>query len=269
MDQPIIALLTDYGEDDFFVASLKAVIFNINPVVRIVDLTHSVKSFDIQGASFILYSCYKFFPAKTIFLTVVDPGVGSKRRILLLKTKKFFFIAPDNGLLSYVLDTERPEQVINVINKKFFLEVSQRTFEGRDRMAPVAAWLSRGVAIEEFGPVVSRCQKLKIPKPRYEKKSIYGHVLYIDKFGNLITNIPVAMVDRLQREEKKRGMILSCAGKKIRGFRETYSCAKKGELFFLPGSLGTIEIASREASALQKLKAERGEEVQIFAWSEK
>jgi len=140
---PVIALMTDFGEDDFFVASLKGVIAKINPSARIIDITHRIPSFDIGAAGLVLSSSYKYFPPKTIFLVVVDPGVGSYRRILLAKTKNFFFIAPDNGVLSLVLDEEKVQKLIEVKNRKFFLPEVSSTFEGRDKMAPIAAWLSK------------------------------------------------------------------------------------------------------------------------------
>lgn len=251
--------MTDFGEDDFFVASLKAVILNINPRARIVDISHQVQSFDIRSAAFILSSCYKFFPAKTIFLTVVDPGVGSLRRILLVETENYFFIAPDNGLLSFVLEREDFPKIREVKNPRFFLPQPSRTFEGRDKMAPVAAWLSKGLACSEFGPQTSDYLKLEIQKPQRRKDEIIGSILYIDKFGNMITNIPGEMVFG----QGKGHLSLLVGRKEVSSFQETFSSAKKGELFFLIGSLDLVEIAAREASASTKLKAGTGDEVRI------
>lgn len=251
--------MTDFGEDGFFVASLKAVILSINPEARIIDITHQVHSFDVRSAAFILFSCYKFFPGETIFLTVVDPGVGSWRRILLVETKNYFFIAPDNGLLSFVLENEDSPLIREVTNPRFFLSKPSRTFEARDKMAPVAAWLSTGVGCSEFGPQTSDYKKFVIPKPRLQEKEIVGSILYIDKFGNMITNIPGEMVCG----QTKGQISLLTRGKEITSFEETFSSAKKGELFFLIGSLGLIEIATREASAAKKLKARTGDEVRI------
>ena len=255
--------MTDFGEDDFFVASLKGVIAGINPRVRIVDITHNVPSFDLTAANFILFSCYKYFPSGTIFLAVIDPGVGSSRRILLAKTKKYFFIAPDNGLLTMVLEEEKIEKIREVANKKYFLEFSSRTFEGRDKMAPVAAWLSKGIQSREFGPEISSFRKLKVEKPQIKRNEIIGRVLYIDKFGNLITNIRAEILDLLSEKTGKKKFFLKIKGKDIFSFVNSYSEANKGELVFLVGSTGMIEIASREDSASQKLSAKVGEEVRI------
>ena len=263
MKRPYIALITDFGEDDFFVASLKGVILRINPQVRIIDITHQVPSFDIKQGSFILFSCYKYFPPRTIFLVIVDPGVGTSRSILLVKTKKYFFIAPDNGVLSMTLESEEVQQIIKVTNEKFFLEEQSRTFEGRDKMAPVAAWLSKGASPSLFGAQVEDYKELGKLGPIKKEGEIIGSIFYADKFGNLITNIPWAMVKKLKKEAGKSGLILVTKNRKISNFKEKYSEAKKGELFYLVGSLNFIEIAAREASASRKIKAEVGDKVRI------
>lgn len=264
MKHPFIALMTDFGEDDFFVASLKAVILSINPLARIIDITHQVRSFDIRSASFLLFSCYRFFPAKTIFLVIVDPGVGSTRKILLLETINYFFIAPDNGVLGFVLDKEKILHLKEVTNTRYILSKPSKTFEGRDKMAPVAAWLSKGIPIREFGPDLTQFGKLEISKPRMKGKEVIGSILYIDKFGNVITNIPSEMINSLRGEKSKQNLILVAGKKRITSYRETYSQGKKGELFFLAGSTGLIEIASRETFASRKIKAKTGDEVRIL-----
>ena len=263
MENPVIALITDFGEDDFFAASLKGVITKINPSARIIDITHRIASFDIAAASFVLFSSYEYFPSRTVFLVVVDPGVGSSRTVLLAKTKKFFFIAPDNGVLSLVLEEETIEKLIEVKNKKFFLPELSSTFEGRDKMAPVAAWLSKGISCDEFGTEIRQYKKLKSQKSVLKGKEIIGYIVYIDKFGNLITNIPGHMLDSLRAKSKKTNPALHVKGVKIGSFVQNYSNAKEGELVFLIDSLWMVEIAAREASAAKKLKATTGDEVRI------
>lgn len=269
MKYHFIALLTDFGEDDFFVASLKAVIAKINPSARVIDVTHRVPSFGVMAAGFILFSCYRYFPAGTIFLTVVDPGVGSFRRILLAETKDYFFIAPDNGVLSWILEEEDEVRVRELENKKYFLPESSWTFEGRDKMAPAAAWLSKGVSSSEFGPPLSSFKRFKIQKPRLKRKEIIGRVLYTDKFGNLITNISSNMLDPLRTKTGKENFVLYRGKKEIASFKENYSSVKKGEPLFLIGSLGWIEISAREDSASQKLKIKNGDMVKIVVRSRK
>ena len=255
--------MTDFGEDDFFVASLKGVILKINPSARIVDISHSIPSFNLEAASFVLSASFRYFPPQTIFLVVVDPGVGSARKILLAETKDYFFIAPDNGLLALALEEEKVKKLREVTNDKYFLPEQSRTFEGRDRMAPVAAWLSRGISCEEFGPELVSYEKLRAQKPQIKGKEIFGSVLYEDKFGNLITNIPSEWLNRLKEKAGKARLVLSVKGYMISSFVQSYSSVKKGNLLFLSGSVGTVEIAAGQESAAQKLKAKVGDEVTI------
>jgi S-adenosylmethionine hydrolase len=259
--------MTDFGEDDFFVASLKGVIAKINPSARIIDITHRLPSFDIKAGSFILFSSYKYFPARTIFLVVVDPGVGTSRKILLAETDSYFFVAPDNGVLSFVLEEEGIRHLREVTNKNYFLPELSRTFEGRDKMAPAAAWLSRGISCEEFGPKMTSYKKFEAEKPQMKRDKIIGHILYIDKFGNLITNIPEGMLKLLQKKMGKKTLSLSIEDREITSFEQSYSSVKKGELLFLVGSVGLIEIAAKESSAAQKLKIKNGDKCKIIVRS--
>ena len=259
MKSPVIALMTDFGQEDFFVASIKGAILKINPSVQIIDITHDIRSFDIKSAGFVLYSCYKFFPEKTIFLVVVDPGVGSLRRIILVQSHNYYYIAPDNGLLSLVLDSDEIKQIREISNRKFFLAETGRTFDGRDKMAPVAAYLSQGVSCAEFGPPLKKYKKFKLRKPIVKDNEIIGNILYVDKFGNLITNIPTELL-----EKSKKEFYLVFGKRKICNYAQSYSSVRRGRLLFLGGSLGLIEIAAREESAAQKLGAESGDEVRII-----
>jgi S-adenosylmethionine hydrolase len=259
--------MTDFGEDDFFVASLKGAIAKINPSARIIDITHRLPSYDIKAGGFILFASYKYFPARTIFLAVVDPGVGTSRKILMAETDNYFFIAPDNGILSLVLEEEAPRQLREVTNQDYFLPELSRTFEGRDKMAPVAAWLSRGISCKEFGPEATSYKKLNAEKPQITGNEIIGHILYIDKFGNLITNIPEGMLKLLQKKTGKKTLSISVEDREINSFEQSYSSVKKGELLFLAGSVGLIEIAAKESSAAQKLKIKYGDKCKIIVRS--
>ena len=261
MKQPIIALITDFGEADFFVASLKAVILRINPAARIVDITHQVSSFNICQGSFILFSCYKYFPEKTIFLAVVDPGVGSSRRIILVKTKKYFFIGPDNGVLSLPLEHEDVLEIWEVSNERYFLENRSNTFDGRDKMSPVAAWLSNGTPCREFGSQIKDFKKLGFKRPELRKNGISGSIIYEDKFGNLITNIPVEMMNQLKTKLRKENLTLTVKNEDITTFKANYSHGNRGELFFLVGSTGLIEIATNKDAASRLLKAKIGDRI--------
>jgi len=263
MDAPVIALMTDFGDDDFFVASLKGTILKINPEARLVDITHRVPSFDVRSANFILNSCYRYFPEKTIFLVVIDPGVGSSRSILLVETKHHFFIAPDNGVLTMVLLEEEVLRTRTVTNESYFLPEVSRTFEARDKMAPVAAALSSGISCEEFGPEVNRINIIEIKRPEVKDDEIIGQVLYTDKFGNLITNIPENQIQKLKKKLKDKNLRLNIQGVDISRYEESYSRVDEGEVLFLIGSLGLVEISCREDSAAAKLKADAGDLVKV------
>ncbi len=279
MDRPIIGLLTDFGEGDFFVGSLKGVIARINPKAQVIDITHRAPSFRVISGGFILFAAYSYFPPKTIFLTVVDPGVGSSRKILCVETKNYFFIGPDNGVLSMALEQEDLIQIRDVSNAGYFLPHPTQTFEARDKMAPVAAWLSQGTPCEKFGPKVVSYNKLNIQKPVEEENSLIGTILHIDKFGNLITNIPSEFLSK--RIKSFAGALLGMkivqgTGEKTFGpggleigVRKTYGEADKGEVLCLSGSLGLLEIAVREGSAADCLEASVGNEITLSVKSER
>jgi S-adenosyl-L-methionine hydrolase (adenosine-forming) len=263
MEARFIALLTDFGEKDFFVPSLKAVIAGINPDARIIDITHEVPSFDIKTASFILFSCFRYFPNGTVFLAVVDPGVASGRAILLAETKKYFFIAPDNGILTLPLNNEEIVGLRRLTQSRFWLTGGVTTFEARDRMAPVAAWLTRGLLPHKFGPEVRKYRRLKIKEPVLAGRVIAGEILYQDKFGNLITNIPAALISSGKPSKSKRGMTLLIGPTRIDRFVESYAEVKDKQPFFLVNSQGLVEIAVREGSAAVRLGANQGDPVTI------
>jgi hypothetical protein len=258
--RPLIALLTDFGTADFFVASLKGVILSINPEARIEDVSHEVPAFDIAAGAFILSACAPLFPAGTIFVAVVDPGVGSGRRVLCARTARHYFIGPDNGLLGPVLDREKALEVREVANPDFRLAAVSRTFEGRDVMAPAAAWISLGVEPPALGPRLAGYRKLSVKGPVFGKRGISGSVLYADRFGNLITNIPAAA----SLSGGKGRVRLRAAGRVLMR-RDAYASAAKGEVFFLEGSLGLVEISAREASAARELGIGPGAPVLITA----
>jgi S-adenosylmethionine hydrolase len=263
MKTRFIALLTDFGEKDFFAPALKAVIAGINPEARTIDITHEVPSFDIRAGSFILFSCYTYFPRGTVFLAVVDPGVASGRAILLVETRKYFFIAPDNGLLTLPLKNEEIVALRNVTQSRFWITSGRTTFEARDRMAPVAAWLTHGLSPDEFGPGVKSYRRLRIKEPVRSGREIAGEILYRDKFGNLMTNVPFSMLPSAKPPKPKQGMILQLGASRIERFVTSYADVKDGGPFFLVNSQGLVEIAVREGSAAAALGAKPGDPVWI------
>jgi S-adenosylmethionine hydrolase len=190
----IITITTDFGYSDPFVGQMKGIILSINPEVKIVDITHEIESHCIEDASFVLYNSYKYFPEGTIHVVVVDPGVGSSRRAIIIQTDGHYFVMPDNGLISYVVKN-KPFKAIKIENKRYILKEKSSTFHGRDVFAPVAAWLSKGLNIEEFGSEIENPVVFPIQEPEIKsvkgKRKIKGRIIYIDKFGNAITNIGI------------------------------------------------------------------------------
>jgi len=263
MKAPVIALLTDFGDEDWFVASLKAVILSLNPRARIVDISHRIPSFDVDAAGFVLFAASKYFPEGTVFLVVVDPGVGSERKLLLVETARHFFIAPDNGVLSLAIAGEKVREVRQITNSRFFLRRPSRTFEARDKMAPAAAWLSLGQKVESFGPKLRHYVKKNLPEPEFVGHEVRGRILYADKFGNLITDIPASAVEAVRTSKSAKKLSLFVNATRVGGFKESYASARKGELFFLVGSLGLVEIAARESSAFKRIKPKPGAVVRI------
>lgn len=199
-----ITLLTDFGYSDSFIGQMKGVILSINPQVNIVDITHDIRNHDIEEASFLLWSSYKYFPSGTIHIAVVDPGVGSKRKAVVAEIDEHYFLFPDNGLISYVL-RDKSFKAYRIENKKYILKRESPTFQGRDLFAPAAAWLSKDVPIENFGEEIKKLNTLPIKEPKVIRDKdglkIIGHVMHIDKFGNVITNINLS-------RKKPKGLIV-------------------------------------------------------------
>jgi len=260
MDQPIIAILTDFGDQDFFTASMKGVIAGINPHARPIDITNKVPPFDIAAASFILKASYKYFPSGTIFLVVVDPGVGTSRRIIIAQSQGYTFIAPDNGVLSWVMEEDEEIVVREAASEHYFLQEISRTFEGRDKMAPVAAWLSKGIQVENFGPVIDDYHTMEAARPEREGNKIWGRIIYQDGFGNLITNISEKEYLELTREVGEGSFAISLQEKEI-PMRESYESVEKGQLLSLVNGQGYIEIAKRQGSAADDTKSKPGDPV--------
>jgi S-adenosylmethionine hydrolase len=235
----IIALLTDFGLKDYFVGALKGVMSTICETAKIVDITHEIKPQDVRGASFTLLACYKNFPPKTIFVAVVDPGVGSNRRAILVETGDYFFIAPDNGLLSFVFNeyensgADDSFRVFELTNEKFFAPNVSRTFHGRDIFAPVAAHLAAGILPNEFGGEITDFVRVDESKPREASdKIVEAEIIHTDRFGNLITN--------LRKENLPAEFSLEIAGRQIAKLQTYFAEAAPGEIFMIFGSAGFI-----------------------------
>ncbi len=253
-----IALITDFGTKDPYVGSLKGVILTINPEAKIIDVTHEIIPFHPISAAYVLLGVMNYFPRGTIFLTVVDPGVGTDRKILLISSEGKYYIGPDNGIFAPVYQYAEEYTVYEVKEPHFFLPNPSSTFEARDKMAPVAAWLSKEIPVERFGERTENFRKFKLPQPRIEGNTIRGIVIHVDRFGNLALNI---------REEDLKGKKIlfgSIKGVKISGIAKTFMDIRPNELSFIVNSMGFLEIVTRMGSASQVLKAGIGEPVELF-----
>ncbi len=250
----LITLTTDFGSADWFVGTMKGVVAKINPIARIIDITHGIPPGDIRAGAFALMAACRFFPPKTIHVVVVDPGVGSSRAAIGVETSRFLFVGPDNGLLSWALRHERIKRIHRLENPKFFLPELSNTFHGRDLFAPVAAHLSRGVKLTELGAKQNNLIRLPWPEPRHFKDAIQGEVLYIDHFGNAITNI--SATDLANFDPAK--LTVRVKGQTISGPSRSYQDCPSGVPAAIPSSSGFLEIAINAASAAAKLKLQIG-----------
>lgn len=262
MRAPIVTLLTDFGTKDSYVASMKGVILTINPRCRLVDISHEVSAHDVEEGAYILLQAFSSFPEGTIHLGVVDPEVGGPRKPILVVTERYFFVGPDNGLFAFVLQREKPKKVIHLTNTRYFLPFVRETFHGRDLFAPVAGHLSRGTEPEAFGKPLDRWESLGFKEPILEGETLVGEIVYIDRFGNLVSNISEG---RLFDFLKGRFFSLRLGAKRIEGLKKGYWEAEKREALALIGSGGFLEVALREGNAARKLKAKKGDKVTVKA----
>ena len=255
-----IATLTDFGLKDNFVGVMKAVILKINPKVDIIDLCHGIEPQQVIQGALILRSSYRFFPKQTIFACVIDPGVGSNRKAVIVKTADYTFLAPDNGLLSFVFEEEKNIQIYEIANPKYFLKPVSQTFHGRDIFAPIAAHLSRGVLPKTLGPRIPDIKTLYLPTPHLnaKKDKIDGEIIYIDSFGNLISNIN----EEYLREFKGKITVTLC-GKMIHDLQHAYGNVAPGMPLAIINSMGYLEISINNGSARDLLKAHIGSAVKI------
>jgi hypothetical protein len=259
----IVTFTTDFGLNDAFVGIMHGVVLNIEPATRIVDVCHSVASYDILDGAWTIAQAYRFFPPRTAHVIVVDPGVGSERRPILAETENYVFVAPDNGVLSMIEAREPKFTVRHITSERYFLEPISQTFHGRDVFAAVAGWLSKGVDPADFGPEIT--DHVRLPLPTVERigdNSLRGMVLKVDKFGNLITNIGEQEAPELFSASLPPVNIL-ISGETITRLCRSYAEGAEGEHFAIIGSSGYLEIAARQSSAAQKLSAGVGSPVGI------
>jgi hypothetical protein len=255
----LITLTTDFGASDWFVGTMKGVILSINPRTSIVDITHEIPAGDIRAAAFALAASFQYFPKKTVHVAVVDPGVGSRRKAIAVRTANYLFVGPDNGVLSFALAREKIQSIRLLTNEKMFLPVVSQTFHGRDVFAPVAARLSRGLQIEKLGPPAAKYMKLEWPASRRRGGSVEGEVVYIDRFGNAITNIDP---DSLAANGALRARVVSF-GRQLCPLKSSYHAVPTGKPVAVFGSSGFLELAVNGRSAARMLGLRVGERVSV------
>jgi S-adenosyl-L-methionine hydrolase (adenosine-forming) len=264
--RPVVALLTDFGNRDHYAGTMKAVILSICPEATLVDITHDVPPHDVLTASLELAASYKFFPVGTVFLVVVDPGVGSARRPLAAEAGDYRFVAPDNGVLSAVFKDLPPRRVVELSERRFARPTVSHTFEGRDRFAPAAAWLAKGTELKALGRTLNEYLRLLIPDPVSTDAEVRGEVLRVDRFGNLITNIDRRSFDHLGRTGDMKLEIR--AGDHLVGrMVSTYAEIMPDEVCSLFGSTEHLEIAAHASSAAETLHLGRGATVTVIRTS--
>jgi S-adenosylmethionine hydrolase len=266
MARPVIALLTDFGTHDHYAGTMKGVALGICPDATLVDITHDIAPHDVLGASLELAAAYRYFPAGTVFLVVVDPGVGSARRGLAAEAGDYRFVAPDNGVLTAVFDEHPPRKVVELTERRYARPTVSRTFEGRDRFAPAAAWLAKGIELAALGRAAVNVHRLEIAKPTvvqsehdHDAVRIEGEVLRVDRFGNLVTNIDRKTFDRISGS----AIDIRVGGHHVPKVVNTYADAAAGEICALFGSTGHLEVAANGASAAGALGVGRGAPVTV------
>ncbi len=260
----LVSLLTDFGLTDPFIAEMKAVIFSICPEARIIDITHQVEKFDIRMGSFLLASAAPYFPNGTVHVAVVDPGVGSERRPIVVETKRSVFVGPDNGLLIPAAQLDGILHVYELTNRSLMREEISATFHGRDIFAPAAAHLARGLSPKECGPEIADYMKPSYAQPSFDGSTVECEVFHIDGFGNIVTNLSRTLLPKLNLELGEKVSLSVDRRRFSVRFVMTYSNLAADEVGILVGSHGFLEVACRERSAAARLRVKRGSIVRVY-----
>ena len=253
----IITVTTDFGTQDWFVGTMKGVILGLAPRAAIVDITHEIPPRDIRAGAFALAASYGHFPKGTVHVAVIDPGVGSARKAIAVRTANYLFVGPDNGVLSFALARERIKSVHRLEKRNYFLQPVSQTFHGRDIFAPVAAHLSRGVPIRKFGAAQKGFVRLPWPQPCVRRNRIEGEVVFVDRFGNAISNIENGRVNTRRELEIFTGRKRLCQAKAF------YQSVPTGQAVAVPGSSGFLEIAVNGGSAAKRFRLKIGHRISI------
>ncbi len=259
--RPIIAMLSDFGSRDHYAGVMKGVMLGICPDATLVDVSHDLPAHDIQAAARELGATYKFFPAGTIFLVVIDPGVGTQRRGIAAEAGDWKFVGPDNGVLTGVFQDTPAKRVVELTERRYARPTVSRTFEGRDRFAPAAAWLARGVHLTALGRAITDYQTLDLHRPEFDGVVLRGRVVRVDRFGNIVTNLDRRSCERVT--EGASAVQLTVGAHVIARIVSTYADLAPGEVGALFGSTDHLECAMPSASAAERLGVPVGDPVEL------
>jgi S-adenosyl-L-methionine hydrolase (adenosine-forming) len=262
MLKPILTLTTDFGLSDHYVGVMKGVILSICPDARIADITHETTPYDIAEGAYLIAQAWRYFPKKTVHVVVVDPGVGTTRRPIVMEAGGHFFVAPDNGVLSMIYGREK-HRIRLVSADRYFRQPVSRTFHGRDIFAPVAAHLAKGVPASRLGRRIDDYLRPAFEKPQQTGKHAWsGRILKIDRFGNIVTNFHAADFPDLE----KRDFLVTVGGRQIGVLARNYAEAGAGELFVIVGSSGYLEVSGNQISAAKEAGCASGGPVELNLW---
>ena len=255
----LVTLLTDFGTTDWFVGSMKGVLARLAPKTQTIDITHDIPAGNIRSGAFALAASYRFFPKGTIHVAVVDPGVGSDRKAIVVRTTKYYFVGPDNGLISWALKSEVIKAIHSLENKAYFLQCISQTFHGRDIFAPVAAHLARGVPVHKLGPARKNLVRLEWPEPRRMPRGLQAEIVYIDRFGNALTNVDASSFQELGSNRHE----LFLRGRRLCTVAGFYDAVPRGGPVAVLGSSGFLEVALNRGNAAQELNLHIGDKVTV------
>lgn len=260
MARPVVAFLSDFGTRDHYAGTMKGVVLGVCPDATLVDIGHDIPAHDVLAGALELAACYRYFPAGTTFLVVVDPGVGSSRRGIAAECGDYKFVAPDNGVLSAVFRDTPPKKVVELTERKYARATISRTFEGRDRFAPAAGWLAKGVALVSLGKTLATYQLIDLPRPVLGPTEITGEIVRVDRFGNLITNIDHRSFAQLADQGR---LAITAGDHEVQRIVDTYADAPAGEVCALFGSTDHLEIAVNAGDAARALGLSRHAKVRV------
>lgn len=263
----IITLLTDFGIEDAYVGTIKGVILSVNPSAMIVDITHQIDPQGLIEAAYVIKSSYRYFPKGTVHVIVVDPGVGSDRAIVALEMMGHIFLAPDNGVLTLLMDEGRLDSITRVNNSHYFLEPLSQTFHGRDIFAPVGAHISKGVDLKKLGSGLDRNDlvHLSIRKPSIsDEGELVGTIVSVDRFGNCITNIDLNCLEKFYKPGSEKNLVIAIGEYEIKGLSKSYDGVGLKQPLAIIGSLGYLEIALNCGRASRHFRAQKGDTIRVI-----